>query len=223
MNRELVYPVFLNCTKYCEDIYWETVFEELAYGKTPYGCYITKDFLSCSYKEKEFSYKIDKNKDVSTLYEEVYSILSNKLGILSQKEKIKKRSDFNIIEKNIKESRKDWSKIRKKNVKDYLIENYVIDMKNKYNLTINQSKYLLSIIFIAIVFKVIVTKDILYNNGKIQDINGIDFENKKLIIKKNIYEIEVSFAPSIVLDKKLMSDNWEKYISILRKISNSNK
>lgn len=217
-NKDIIYPVFLECYQYTPDIFWENIFEDLAYGKTPYGTYISKDFFCCNYKDKEFSYKIEKDKSSRVIYDEVYDLLVNKLGLLSQKDKVKKRSDLHIVEENIKANRKDWSTIRKKNVKDFLIEKYVIDIKNKYNFTIKQAKYLLSVIFIAIVFKVITSKDIEYSDGKIKNINGIEFEKKQIVIKKNIYNIEVSFAPSIIIDKKLMSDNWEKYIATLRKI-----
>lgn len=218
VNKEIIYPIFLECYQYCPDGFWENIFEDLAYGKTPYGTYISKDFLCCNYKDKEFSYKIERNKQSKLLYEEVYELLAKKLGLLSEQDKLKKRTEFYNVEENIKASRKDWSSIRKKNVKDLLIENYVIDMKNKHKLSIKQAKYLLSIIFIAIVFKVINTKDIEYSDGKIHNIKGIDFERKNIIMRKNIYDIEVSFAPSIVIDKKLMSDNWEKYLTTLRKI-----
>ena len=156
------------------------------------------------------------------MYNEVYDLLANKLGLLSHQDKLNKRIEFYNVEENIKACRKDWSSIRKKNVKDLLIENYVIDMKNKYNLSIKQAKRLLSIIFIGIVFKVINSKDIEYSEGRIQNINGVDFERKKIIMRKNIYDLEVSFAPSIIIDKKLMSDNWEKYLTTLRKMKIKN-
>ena len=60
IKREIVYPIFLECCQFTDDKFWENVFEDLAYGKTPYGTYISKDFLCCSYKKKEFSYKIEK-------------------------------------------------------------------------------------------------------------------------------------------------------------------
>jgi hypothetical protein len=47
-KREIAYPVFLEACQYTEDAYWENIFEELAYGKAPYGTYISKDFLCCS-------------------------------------------------------------------------------------------------------------------------------------------------------------------------------
>jgi hypothetical protein len=60
VKREIVYPVFLECCQYADDIFWENVFEDLAYGKPPYGTYISKGFLCCSFKNKEFSYKIER-------------------------------------------------------------------------------------------------------------------------------------------------------------------
>ena len=222
LNKEIIYPFFIKCCQYSPDVFWENIFEDLAYGKTPYGTYISKDFLCCNYKDKEFSYKIERNKQSDVLYNEVYDLLANKLGLLSQQDKLNKRIEFYNVEENIKACRKDWSSIRKKNVKDLLIENYVIDMKNKYNLSIKQAKRLLSIIFIGIVFKVINSKDIEYSEGRIQNINGVDFERKKIIMRKNIYDLEVSFAPSIIIDKKLMSDNWEKYLTTLRKMKIKN-
>lgn len=216
INKEIIYPVFLECCEVCTDSFWENIFEDLAYGKTPYGTYINKNFLCCSYKNKEFSYKIER-KDPHELYSDIYNLLTKKLGILSQKEKVKKRMDFHETESRIKENRQEWINIRKKNIKDLLVERYVIDIKNKYSLSIKQAKYLLSIIFIAIIFKVITPNDIEFFDGKIQRIDGIEFTKKKIIIKRDIYDINVSFSPDIFIDKKLMSENWEKYLSSLKK------
>ena len=125
--------------------------------------------------------------------------------------------DFFNIEEELKEGRKNWSNIRKKNIKDLLIENYVIDMKNKYFLSIKQSQYLLSIIFIAMVFKVINVKDIHYENGKIEHIDGIEIKNKKINVLRNIYNTEIPLNNCIIIEPILMSDNWEKYILNLKK------
>ena len=216
IKKEIIYPVFLECCEFSSDTFWENIFEDLAYGKPPYGTYINKNFFCCSYKNKEFSYKIER-KDPENLYNDIYNLLTNKLGILSHKEKVRKRVDFHNTESRIKEFRQEWGNIRKKNIKDLLVERYVIDMKKKHSLSIKQSKYLLSVIFIAIVFKVITSKDIEYTDGKIQNINGIDFINKKIVIKRGIYDTDISFSPEIFSDKKVMSDNWEKYLTSLRK------
>ena len=218
IKKEIIYPIFLVCCQYTSDIFWENVFEDLSYGKTPYGTYITKDFLCCNYKDKEFSYKIEKNKDPEVLYNDIFSLLSKKLGLLSQRDKIKKKIDFYNIEEDIKEGRKKWSNIRKKNIKDLLIEKYVIDMKNKHSLSVKQAKYLLSIIFIAMVFKVITVKDIQYENGKINHIDGIEFEKKKIILLRDVYNIETNFNSCILIEPNLMSYNWDKYLITLKKL-----
>ena len=182
--------------------FWENIFEDLAYAKCPYGTYISKDFLCCSYRNKDFSYKIEQ-KDPNLIYTELYDLLSLKLGLLSQKEKVKKRKAFKDMEDDMKETRRNWNDIKKKNIKELLIELYVTDMKNKHSLSLKQAKYLLSIIFIAMIFKVITSNDIVYENNRVQHIEGIDFIKKQIIIKRDLYKLEVSFAPNIILDKKI--------------------
>jgi len=216
VKKEIIYPIFLECCEFSEDTFWKNVFEDLSYGKYPYGTYITKDFFCCNYKNKEFSYKIER-KDPKILYNDIYELLSKKLGLLSHKDKIKKKIDFSILEEEIKENRKNWSNIRKKNIKDLLIENYVIEMKKKYELTVKQARELLSIIFIGMVFKVITVKDIEYSDGVIKNINGISFDKKEIILDRDIYDFELNLTTYIIVDKKSMSDNWEKYLELLRK------
>jgi len=210
-KKEIVYPIFLECCQYATDSYWENIFEELAYGKSPYGSYISKGFLCCSYKKKDFSYKIEK-KNPKQMYEDIYNLLTNKLGLLSQQDKIKKRKIFKDVEKSLNDCRKNWNDIRKKNVKELLIELYVTRMKDKHSLTIKQARHLLSIIYIGLVFKVITCKDIDYSEGQINNIEGITFTKRKINIEKNLYNLDVNFTTNIIFDKKLMSDNWEKYI-----------
>ena len=210
-KKEIVYPIFLECCQYATDSYWENIFEELAYGKSPYGSYISKGFLCCSYKKKDFSYKIEK-KNPKQMYEDIYNLLTNKLGLLSQQDKIKKRKLFKDVEKSLNDCRKNWNDIRKKNVKELLIELYVTRMKDKHSLTIKQARHLLSIIYIGLVFKVITCKDIDYSEGQINNIEGITFSKRKINIEKNLYNLDVNFTTNIIFDKKLMSDNWEKYI-----------
>jgi len=217
VKKEILYPIFLDCCQHIDDTFWENIFENLAYGKTPYGTYISKNFLCCSYKKKDFSYKIEK-KDSKTIYKEVYTLLTKRVGILSNKETSRKRKDFLEIENNIKDSRKNWSEIRKKNIRELLIELYVTRMKLKYFLSIKQVKYLLSIIFFAMTLKVIKSSDIEYVNGNIINIKGIEFKKKQIIVTRNLYNIEVNLEPHVLTEKKMISDNWEKYLDSLRKI-----
>ena len=215
-NKEIIYPELLECCEFAIDNFWVNIFEDLAYGKCPYGTYINKNFLCCSYKDKEFSYKIE-HKDPQIIYNNIYKLLTDKLGILSKKEKIRKKSDFYKLESKIKNTNCNWVDIKKKNIKELLIELYVINMKNKYSLSNKQAKYLHSIIFIALVFKVISPKDIKYNNGKIEYIEGIEFSKNNINIKRYIYKLDVKTTPEIQNNKKQMIENWEKYTSLIEK------
>ena len=109
-------------------------------------------------------------------------------------------------------------------MKELLIELYVTKMKNKYFLTLEQARYLISIIYIGILFKVIIPKrDINYSNGEILNISGIDFERKKVILNRDIYSVEI--GETIFLknepQKQTMADNWYTYIKNLQKLSSS--
>lgn len=218
VKKELLYPIFLECCQHADDTFWENIFEDLAYGKAPYGTYISKDFLCCGYKKKEFSYKIEK-KTSDIIYKEIYALLTKRLGLLSQREKVKNKKVFTDLEDSIKDTRKKWSDIKKKNMRELLIELYVTRMKNKHMLSPKQAKYLISIILIAIVFKVITAVNIHYSDGRINSIDGIDFDKKQVIIKRDLYSLEVNFSPHIVIDKKVMADNWEKFLENLRRFS----
>ena len=63
-------------------------------------------------------------------------------------------------------------------------------MKNKYNLNVSQSRKLISTIFIGLIFKVFSVKDINYDDGVIKSIDGITFEDNKVILERDIYDIE---------------------------------
>lgn len=204
--KEIVYPFFIECCQHTDDRFWKNVFDDLAYGITPYGTYIVKDFLTCKYKDKDFSYKIQK-KDSKILFEEVYNLLKNKLGLISLDEIVKKKTDIKT-----EDIKNDWSLIKKKNIKDLLIERYVIEMKKRHSLTLQQTRYLMSIIFIGFVFKVLTPADIEYVDGKILDIQGIEFEEGKINLTRDFYDITINPTPEIVIDKGLMSSKWGDYL-----------
>jgi hypothetical protein len=219
-SKEVVYPIFLECCQYATNNFWENIFEDLAYGKPPYGTFISKNFLCCNYKKQEFSYKIEKKK-AETLYNEVYNLLRVKLGLLSKEEKLKRSKDFDMMEKGLKDSRcKNWTEIRRKNIKDLIIELFVARMKVEHSLTIKQSRYLLSLIYISLIFKVLLAKDINYSDGRIENINGITFSKNTINVIKNIYNFETGCNTEILEDKKTLSESWLRYVNDLNKMKN---
>lgn len=216
-NSELIYPVFLNCCQLIQNTFWKYIFEDLAYANAPYGTYITKNFLCCSYKNKEFNYKIEETKEPKVLLEEIKSLLINRLGLLSQEDRISHRNIFDNINTMDDETNDNWQSIKKKGIKNILIENYVIKCKAQYQLTVTQTKSLLSSIILGTIFKTITSDDIEYQKGKILNINCFQFKNKKFYITKNLYEGESTSQTNNTNDKKKLSDIWQKYITTLTK------
>ena len=216
MYMELQYPVFLNASQYATDTFWKYIFEDLAYGRTPYGTYITKDFLCCNYKGKEFSYKIDTTKTGEQLYNELYNILFNKFGLLSIEDKQILRTKFEKTRDSIPLTNTTWACIKKKNIKQLMIENFVIEMKHKYSLSTSITKKLLSYITTGLIFKTITNDDIDFQNGKIYGIKELEFEKGKFKMSSKIFDFDSS-TQTYSNQKKRLSDVWEKYLVNFKK------
>lgn len=214
-KKVILYPFILKSCKYIKDPYWINIFEELCYGNSPYGTYITKDFLTCSYTGKEFSYKIQE-KDPEIFYNEVYGLLSKKLGFMSNTEKDNKRRRFMEIETLNSMHDKNWSDIKKKSNKEMLVEKYVICMKKKHNLTNEKSKWLLSNIILHMFLKLITSKDIVFKDGMISEITSIKYTKNDIHFTKSLEDIN---PPSKIIfeDSKTISENWYKYVENIQK------
>jgi len=165
----IIYPIFLEVFLLSDDDYWKHLIKDLAFNNTPYGLYIDADTQTiCSIlKGREFHFCFMDRTDVEVLYTELYDYFHNKVGIFSSKE-YKENKNINV-------KYNSWVSIKKKMVKDLLIQNYVIELKHKYDLTLHQSKLLLSNIMLWFQFKLIKPTDIVYDsdNCKILQIQDL--------------------------------------------------
>ena len=204
-KRDILFPVFLECCRYT-DAYWSQIFEDLSYGKCPYGCYISKNFICCNFRGKEFSYQIDINKEPETIYNEVYNLLHNKMGLSSKQQQIDQLKNIEDTESEWKNRK--WNNLKKKNIRDMLIDNYIITQKNKYNLDHTNTFRLKNILLTGILFKTINSNDIDYYDGIIQRIEGIHFAENKLIIDPSITQYTPVVEKNTRIKKKKLADLW---------------
>lgn len=171
--HEIIYPIFLEASQYTSDEYWRYLIEELAYGNCPYGTYIDSEQYTIisilKHKTGQFYFSEHNGKE---LYPLLYDFFHNTLGFHSYQEYIQHHQDLKQIHNVIYSS---WSDIKKKTIKDLLIENYVIELKHRYSLTVHQMKMLLSNIIIWFQFKILSNKDVLYDSEtcKILQINDL--------------------------------------------------
>lgn len=209
---EILHPLFLKCCDHACDKYWVKVFEDLAIGKMPFGVYLSKDMLCFKGKCSDFL-NFEQNTDNGKYNHDVtYSFFTNIVGVMSPDQKIKKQTDFEATENE----RNNWCDIKKKTTKDLLIELYAIDMQNKHGLSMVQTRYLISVVCMALFFKSLPANSITIQNNRIQEIEGITFSKNRIHFDLELYnnnEDVSSHTNSNV--RKSMIDNWKKYLEEL--------
>jgi len=220
----IVYPVLLAAAQYATDVFWRYIFEDLAYGRCPYQVYIHKNYL-CGMKGREFCYKIEIEKDPCVLYHEIFSLLSQKAGILSDKEKILEKE--RVHKTVLHQEELTYSMIKKRILREMLMEQFIIYKSIQYEFSYRISEMLLSLITIGLCFKTISVSDIFYEKGRIESICGIFFQPKKVIVTKNVYrssETDLTKTTTALQDrnamkrpntKLYMSDEWRQFIVLL--------
>jgi hypothetical protein len=181
MKKETIYPIFLEASQYTNDKFWIYTFEKLSIGICPYGVFfLNPTTLSCKFKNKEFTYKFS-DKSAIDIYNELSELLKKKCQIYSNLDHF---CQIKQIENLIEDTRdQDWNQLKKKNIKECLIENYVIELQNTYNFSNKTLKKLFSHILLAFQFKLLQKTDVCYDTelGKITNINGITVNEDKTI------------------------------------------
>ena len=217
---KILFPDVYSCRDYIITRFWKKIFYNLSLGKSPYGTFIKNDSLYCTYKNKEFIVSL-KNPEPVLLYTRIKFFLKHKLGLMCKNERKRKRVKFDNINDTINDNRKTWLDIKKKNVREYYIEQFVLDMKKKYNLSDIKSKQLLAELFINIFLKNIKPTDIIYNGNDISSINGLILKNDSFYFDNETSEY-VSTPTRIDEDgfdftSSQLEYEWEKYITHIQK------
>lgn len=173
MSQEILYPVFIDISTQIEDVFWKSILVDLSYGICPKGSFISKGNLCC-YKKAE---KILKNIDSFVLnVNDVILFLKQNTSLRSQKEKNKVLEELKKY--NNMEDITNWTSIKKKSLKDVLIERYILSIYKKYVLNYEQISSIKSDLLLAIAFKHIKPTDIFIKDGEISEINGISFSEQ---------------------------------------------
>lgn len=204
MKKELIHPTMLKCALLSNDNNWKKVFENLAYGVCPSGIYMNKNYIHSMIKGKEFSYKLDNRKPVQEIFQEISIVLKYFVS-----------SENNLTTGH---GQTNWTQVKKKVIRDTLLERYVLDKSKHYRLSIQFARKLLSFLIVGLMFKTISSKNIEYRNGYIYNIEGFKFENKKIIITKNIYNSKMrdDTTSETFPIHKYLSDSWNLYVQDLK-------
>tara|TARA_Y100000389_G_C17301926_1_gene433413 strand:- start:153 stop:746 length:594 start_codon:yes stop_codon:yes gene_type:complete len=194
MKFELLYPIFLLCLEFIDDNYWKIIYEDLSYGKCPYGIYIKNNYICSNFKNKQFSYKITSHQDPELFFNDTYDLLKNKFGLSSKNDKIDNKLAFEISESQLfKDTCCNWNSIKRKNIKLLFIEKFIIEKSQQYNLSLDVSKKLLDKLYLGLLLKSINKNHIIFDNFKIKDITCLTFSNKNFDLDLDIYQCKQRF------------------------------
>ncbi len=214
MKKDLKYPIFLKVSQCEHDLYWQYIFEEMAYDMCPFGVYIDHSSFSvhCNLKGKQFNYGLQ-DKSAEDIHTELIQLFKTKLNLYSKNEYLQSRTHLN---EQLKIKFESWKEIKKKSIKDILLENFILSLREKIGCSYVQLRKLLSILQMAFHFKMITHNDVIIDphDNKIVDIVGFNAENL------NTMTLVIPTMEMYKTDKT--TDNqktdlialWEKYIKI---------
>ena len=151
--------------------FWKHILERVSIGDTPYGTRLVQDVLV--FQNQQLPLK-------NSNYEQVIEFFKHTVCL-----------DLQYIHFE------HWKDIKRKSIKDNLIQNFIQRFSLKHNLNTNQSEYLLSLVQLFITLKKITPNDILletdivgeHKHTFIKSIVGLSYQNDTIIFNPN-HEVE---------------------------------
>lgn len=184
--------MLLECINYVDSFVWKNIFENLAYGQPPANFYMHHNsvcYIDDKMKKKSFLLiRMPVNSDVDLsennvrkFTEELITFFRCKIPysctettIADTEEKASIFDDKCVVEAT-------GVGMRKKNIKEILIDLFVIKLRETCDLTMNQAKYLKSVILLSIIFKASKINDYVIKNDRIESIKYIHISSDKKI------------------------------------------
>jgi hypothetical protein len=220
-TKSVLYPILIECSAIVKDDFWRQFYEDLAAGKSTKGVYILNGILQTSNKRNGFSYSIT-DKAPEVIVKELHYLLTTHTGICSKKDMNKKRKIIEDISTELEAYDKGkWTSIKRKNVKNMLIVNYVIYLHKTYDLSWPATLNAYDTIMLAFESKTHSSKDVVYEDGKIKDIIDIEIsdDNTHIVNTRSDQESlsveETESNSSAIMLQELFESyisNWIKYL-----------
>lgn len=168
LPKKVVYPIFERLAQSCDADYWKQVLDLCSKSKFPKGC---------SFKEGKLIYRKGKNISLIDIDEEIPD--DQNLEMIIKFFRHTGVCDYNQIQSveetptPIKEEvYNSWKEVKKKQVKENLLNLYVQKLTKELNLKPREVSLLESKISLANLFKYITYSTVIMENGRIKDIIG---------------------------------------------------
>lgn len=226
-EKDIVYPDLQECFNLETDTAWKEIFNNMSRGLCPKGIMILNGTIVGSISKKNSIKYSFLHKDPNEIIDNIKSLYSNLLDIQSDNTKRNKEYD-DINELYNDYVTMEWKSIKKKALKDLLIQNYVLELKHQYNLKSSVTKSGLDTICNALyLHKTHKNIDIEYSNGRILGIKDIVVENNVIVNKRIerlaniVYETETDEEEEIEEEDKdtvtSLKRLWDNYLTTINK------
>lgn len=167
--------IFEECCDYTLDPFWKEIFFNCSIGKFPTGMYLINNGKQI--KAGEFIYDVKEDPEEMTTV--CMNIFKNVLKIKSSQDKEENVKNFKLVQEDSKYKVEDeWSEVKLKSLKDKKMYDYLLFLQEKYNLNKDEIEELNNVLKINILLKKIQTKDFTFNDGKIQNIEKLVFDEE---------------------------------------------
>ena len=182
--KDILYPIFLKCSEIIDETFWVNIFENMAYGMCPTGVHIKSNHVYINVKQKS-PRVVSMDSSCEYFFNTLLENMKSMLYISSKKDDMINKNIFYQTQTKLLTNSNDWSKIRKRSIRNIMLENYVSELKQKYNLTIKETRVILSVIKMYITFNHITPSNIIVKNNKIIDISNCSFDPvlKRFVVK----------------------------------------
>lgn len=208
----ILYPEFEKCTNLTLDNYWKQAFTSFSLGKFPKNIKYNKEkrvlYLRIS-KGNTFKWEsFPLPKEERQFFEYVKTLLQTKLMMFSSQ-------DTHCTNQKFESEATSWKQLKSKFEKDLLIHDFVFREKVRNDLTIDQAKQLLFLIYLGLQIKCISSEDIKIKK-KIISIRGIVFNRSlKQYRLSNLTSVDIKLAKQQESNKFIQA--VESYLMRYRK------
>ena len=186
--KPIINPIFETCASLTEDIFWQAVFMDCAIGKFPRGFTFKNNLLTHKRGSKLTTLEISNSPtDVFVVTMNFFQVTA---GMMSEKDR--QKLQMKEEEKLLEEVDTDisWDKIKKENLKEVLITEFITDISERMNFTEEEKKELTTTIKKGIMLKCFNANNIIMSEGKIIEIDGLIYNEET-----REYEIDEIYMP----------------------------
>lgn len=180
MAATTIYQIFEESSKFTLDPFWKEKFQEFSQNKFPQGVRYdpSQHSLILRIEGKKMEVIVLPTKP-EQIFSVIVAFLKDKLNLRSTRDlKIEREEIDKILEQRICDTNCEWSQIKPRNIKEQLIMEYVTFLRDKYSLTILETKTLMALIQNGFKFHYISSEDVIYSNNKIKKIQGLQYNKK---------------------------------------------